>query len=362
MRVQRSPLHAIQEELGASFEEWYGWDLPAWYGTGEQEYAAIQGGAALVDRSYLGRLQATGKDVLDLLNRLSTNRVVDLLSGEAVPTVLTTERGRIIDLVSVANLGDSILVVTSPQTRGQVAQWIDRYTFLEEVAVEDVTPDTALLTLLGPGSPELVQGVLGAGAAALAPWRSTPALLDGLSLQVLRTDPLGVLGYDLLVGAEEAERLFRHLLEAGEPLGLRPVGMVALELLRLRRGWPVHGKELGEAYNPLEAGLKGAISFTKGCYIGQEVVARLDTYQKVQRQLVVLAFDGSAVQEGDRLLQEDREAGRVTSAARYQGQSIGLGYIRLGATALGNRLAVSGREGTTAKVVALAQPFGPGEE
>ena len=121
--------------------------------------------------------------------------------------------------------------------------------------------------------------------------------------------------------------VWRELIGAGAV----PAGLEAYEVLRVKEGAPVYDRELGDDYNPLEAGLWGSISFTKGCYIGQEVIARLDTYQKLQKHLVSLSFSSEAgIDAGVRLSREGREVGQVTSAARVPttGATIGLGYVR----------------------------------
>ena len=110
-------LHDVQEKAGATFASFDGWELPRTYGSTSAEYRAARQGAALLDRSAFGRLRISGADGLDLLNRLSTNKVIDLAAGEGASTVLTTNKGRIIDLLPpIINLGDELLVITSPQT------------------------------------------------------------------------------------------------------------------------------------------------------------------------------------------------------------------------------------------------------
>ena len=149
-------LHDVQEKAGATFASFDGWELPRTYGNTSEEYRAARQGAALLDRSAFGRLRISGADGLDLLNRLSTNKVIDLASGEGVSTVLTTNKGRIIDLLPIINLGDELLVITSPQTVQNVVDWIDLYTFGEDIKVRDVTEETALLSIIGPDAGALL--------------------------------------------------------------------------------------------------------------------------------------------------------------------------------------------------------------
>ena len=246
----------------------------------------------MADRSPVGRLQATGPDVLDLLNRLSTNRVDPLDPGAGETTVLTTNKGRIIDWITLLHPGDRTVILTSPPCAEAVSAWIDRYTIIEDVTVEDVTPSTALIGVLGPAASAVVEQVLGPAAAALPPLGCVSVPWGAGSALSARTSPMGVPGYDLMVDAADAASLWDALARAGAAHGVQPIGSEAMEALRVENGLPRWGPELGDAYNPLEAGLTDSISWTKGCYIGQEVVARLWTYHKVQRFLVSLTFHG----------------------------------------------------------------------
>ena len=139
------------------------------------------------------------------------------------------------------------------------------------------------------------------------------------------------------------------------------MGATAMDAARVNFGVPEYGPEMGEPYNPLEAGLIGSIDFAKGCYIGQEVIARLDTYKKVQKYLVSLRFADASVSPGDELLQEGVKVGEVTSVAPEpsDGSLMGLGYVKTAAATPGARLDVGGPEKGSAEIVSLAQPFGP---
>ena len=145
---------------------------------------------------------------------------------------------------------------------------------------------------------------------------------------------------------------------------MAPVGGDAYETLRIAQAVPQYGREMGEAYNPLETGLIGSIDFAKGCYIGQEVIARLDTYKKVQKYLVSLRFSADAVvSEGANLEQEGRSVGKVTSLATVPttGQLVGLGYVRTARAQVGSQLSLTAPGQGWAEVAALPQLFGPGE-
>ncbi len=300
---------------------------------------------ALADRSHIGRLKLTGEDALDLLNRLSTNKLDDLPPGGVMGSVLTTNKGRIIDLLFIARQDDHLLVLTSPDTRNRVAEWIDFYTFVEDVEIADITENTAMLTLLG-ASPADAHPAL----AALPHCASATADIDGIPALAIRSDfhLFGAPRIDLIAPLPDAPRLH----DALSARGAIPITAPALDLLRIQRGIPAHPHELSEGHNPLEAGLWEFISFNKGCYIGQEVVARLNAYDKIQRHLVSLSWqapDAPAPQAA--LYAADRRVGALTSVAPPEsGNPIGLGYVRKAYAEPGTLLSAVSDTGDTTEV------------
>ena len=312
------------------------------------EYAAATVAAGLVDRSHIGRLKVAGADALDLLDRLSTNRLDNLAVGRGLYTVLTSNKGRVIDLLFIARRDEHLLVLTSPETRSRVAEWIDFYTFTEDVAVEDVTDGLSMLAVLGPNAGAVLDQASGSLVSGLTPYGSVEASIGGRTVLLVRTDFARVPGYDLVVAPSDVDLLREELLRCGEPLGLRPVGAEALDVVRVEQGVPVQGSELSEKANPLEAGLIDHISFNKGCYIGQEVVARLDTYDKVQRKLVGVSWDGDAVPVGQAPLRSDgAEAGRATSHAWSPrlGRPLALAFVRKAYAEPGTVLSMESTDG-----------------
>lgn len=358
MVLQRSALHSISEGSGVTFHERFGWELPAAFFDVLSEYQAATTGAALHDVSYMGRLKATGADGLDLLNRLSTNNVVDLEPGQGAPTVLTTDRGRILDVIGVTNLGDHILLTTSPGLQQSIIDWLDKYTIMEDLTIEDITEETAMMAVLGPDSATALAAATGLDLPELAPFHAFSAEIAGRPVSIIG-QPLGALaGVALVMATEDAPLVWERL----TALGACPMGIDAYEAVRVQYGVPVHGPEMGEPYNPLEAGLIGSIDFAKGCYIGQEVIARLDTYQKVQKRLVSLRFSpGVSPSVGVDLLYDGKPVGAVTSAVSVPTteETIGLGYVRTAIASVGARLELVGFEGAWAEVLALPELFGP---
>ena len=329
------------------------------------EYRAITEGVGLHDSSYTGRLKATGEDALDLINRLSTNDIINLAPGQGAPTILTTDRGRILDLLGVVNTGEYVLLITSPDCQQAVIDWLDKYTIMEDLTVEDISGETSAFTLCGPVSATTLAGVMAPEVAAddlegMVSYAVLEGVIAGQSVLITRR-PLGdMAAFDVVVDTGSAAPVWEALAAAGAT----PVGLEAFNAALVQNAVPRQGREMGDAYNPLEAGLIGSVDFAKGCYIGQEVIARLDTYQKVQRYLVRLRFsDDATVEEGAGLELDGLRVGQVTSLAAIPstGQLAGLGYVRTARATPGQTLTLAAPSSGTAEITDLPQLFGSGE-
>lgn len=340
------------------------------------EYRAAFETAALYDHSQAGRLRAAGADAMDLLNRLSTNRVDNLPPGHGAPTILTTDRGRILDLLTVVNAGPYALLLTGPGSPPAVIAWLDKYTIMEDLTLTDITADTAQFTLCGPAAGQLIAATGLADSSQLAelePYAALDANLAGQEIMLIHHPLADLPAWDLLLWDNSAApRVWETLTAAG----FVPMGTDTWDALMVSKGIPRYGRELGDDFNPLEAGLIGAIDFAKGCYIGQEVIARLDTYQKVQKQLALLRFPANipetagaeptaAIQAavGAELTAGSRKIGQITSlAARPDtGELRALAYIRAAHAHPGTQLTLAAPHQGNAEIIRLPQLFGSGE-
>ena len=291
---------------------------------------AAERATALADRSNLGRLMATGPDLLGLLHRLSTGDVQSLLPGEGRPTVLTSAKGRIVDRLSVHHFGaEGVLLVAGPEGAAGVLAHLARYTFAESTGLSDITASTFAFALFGPS---WEASAAAAGIPMLSPYGASSCALAGVRVLVARTNGFDDQGLLVIGPRGSDEPVLAALSQAAASQGGAKVGPEALESWRILKGLPAHGHELTEDHNPLEAGLRDAISFTKGCYVGQEVVARLNTYAKVSRRLVRLELSpGVPVPElGAAVVLRGAVVGRVTSAIRPPGRAapVALAYVK----------------------------------
>jgi folate-binding protein YgfZ len=318
-------------------------------------YAALRAGAGLVDRGYLGRLQLTGADRRSYLQGLLTNDIESLSPGTGCYAALLTAQGRMVTDMRVFELGDAILIDLPVGLAENVRAHLDRFVFSEDVQVHDVTAERAEIGLYGPTAASVVTRVLQAtaDAVALPVFGSVRATYDGHDTIIVRSDDTGVLGYDVFSAASDARPLIQAFLTAGATV----VDAEAAEIVRIEAGRPRFGKDMDAETIPLEAGIDDrAISRTKGCYVGQEVIIRvLDRgHGRVVRRLVGLSLDGD-VASGAPIASGDRSIGRMTSAGYSPAldRPIGLGYVHRDFTSPGTHVTVGGN--TPGTVTAL--PF-----
>lgn len=306
-------------------------------------YVAAFRAAALYDASGRGRILFTGPDHLDFLHRMSTNGVIGSRVGDRLKTVFCDSRGRIVQVASLSRTADEATTAFVEDAPGLLA-WLERYHFSERMEQIDISSATGQLELVGPGCAEAFRAALGEDPEGSA----GPGLPLGERSSAMRLQAGGQLSLRLWGPREEIDGFRRRLLAVGVPR----LDAHAWEVLRVEWGQPAAGRELTLDHNPWEAGLGEAVHMDKGCYIGQEVVARLDTYQKVKQHLVGLRL-ADEVRSGARVEAGGRVVGAVTSAAASERLGpLALAYVRTAHCRPGTPLSV---EGTEAEVSAL--PF-----
>lgn len=291
---------------------------------------AAEHAAALADRADLGRLIATGPDILGLLHRLSTGDVEGLRPGEGKETVLTSAKGRIVERLFVHHLGDAgVLLVAGTGGAPRVQAHLAKYTFAENTGLSDITGSTFAFAIIGPKWEDAARA---AGIPELAPLAAAPLRIADIPAHAARTNGFDAQGVLVIGPKDDAARAGDALLAAARTVGGGAIDAEALEAWRILRGLPAAGSELSEERNPLEAGLYSAVSFTKGCYVGQEVVARLNTYDKVSRSLIRLRLTpGDPVpRAGASVVLGDRTIGEVTSATLPPGHdaAVALAFVK----------------------------------
>lgn len=353
-------LEELHRRAGAEFAPLGAGQRPSHYGDATAEYWAARRAAVLIDQSHRGRVRVAGRDRLDLIHRLSTNDMLALAPGRGVQNLFLSNKGRIVELFDALVFDDHLLLLLTSPNAQSVVQWIMQFVFMEDVAATDLSAETAELGIFGPAAAQVLAAA-GAAVSGLEVRDHRPAQVGGAQALVGGAASLAGSGFRLISARDDGARVWEAMVQAGAPLGLRPAGAEAEEILRIEAGLPAPGHELGDRWNPLEAELRTAISFTKGCYTGQEVVARLNTYNKVQRLLRGLRVAGGTVPRVEsRILAGGAEAGRVTSAARspaFDGV-LALAYLEREHSEPGTKLEIELDPGGTAVAAdVLSPPF-----
>ena len=335
-----SQLQAVQAAQ-ATFETKADLKVPVSFGNDAAALAAARDSVAICDRSHWGRIQVSGGDRLRFLHNQSTNNFERLNPGQGCDTVFVTSTARTIDLATAYVTENVVLLIVSPNRRQYMIDWLDRYIFFaDKVELTDVTQETATFSLIGPESNALVEQ-LGGGAIIGQPYASHQLVqLKDVEVPIAVGSGLSMPGYTLIVPTENAATVWSNLVESGSV----PLGDRVWEQLRIQQGRPVPDQELTEDYNPLEARLLQTISFEKGCYIGQETIARLNTYKGVKQYLWGIRLSAPA-QPGSVITLEDEKIGKLTSYTDTDQGFFGLGYIRTKAGGEGLKVQVGETEG-----------------
>lgn len=341
------PLHDRHASLGAAFGELKGREVVERI-PGRDEDRALRTGAGLFDASAREVIRLTGPDRVSFLQGMVTQDVEGLPVDAVADAALLTPKGAMVADARVVRRADDLLLLAEPGYGPVVLGTLERYLISEDAELSDATAGFGQLTVVGPEAEALTARVLGLGAPAGAALR--PFEAGGTTGWAL---PQGLLlpGVDLLVPAGALGKVFDRLLEAGAT----PVGFAALEVLRVERGTPRFGADMDEKTIPLEANLQRAIHYQKGCYIGQEVIARATFRGHVNRHLVGLRFAGPAPAPRTELFDGERRVGWVTSVvASPRLGPIGLGYVHRDVDQPGTGLVLAGG---TAKATIAPLPF-----
>ncbi|MGI8998057.1 MAG: aminomethyltransferase family protein [Pyrinomonadaceae bacterium] len=363
VELLRLPLDETHRQSGASMIERDGWFMPAHYGDVAAEYEAVRGGAGagLFDLSARGRIEVGGAEAVQFLNGLITNDVKALQPGAWMLAAFPNVQGRLLAHARVLRPGEATIFIfdTEPTNHATVFSALERFTLAGDFRVRDLTSETACLSVQGPRAGEIIGTTLGHDAARIERGQVTMASTANSTeqLTIMRATHTGEDGFDLICGANDAPALWHTLVNAGA----RPCGFDVLETLRIEAGVPRYGADVSETNVVLEAGLEDkAVSYTKGCYVGQEIIARIHWRGHVAKRIAGLSFTGAAgISPGAEVRAADgKKIGRVTSAtiSPALGQTIALAMLKYDYLQPGTEVIVDAGTGEgAARVVEL--PF-----
>jgi folate-binding protein YgfZ len=350
-------LHEIHQQLGARFTEVSGTQVVARYGDAPAEYQALTETAALLDFSFRGRLCLTGADRVRFLHGQVTNDIKALRPGFGCYAAVVNAKGRMEADLNVYSLEQELLLDFEPGLSGSLTQRLDKYIVADDVQVVDVATLYGLLTVQGPRAEAVIRKLTLFEQVPAEPFHILKQLDSQAGEVYLANQPrLRTKGFDLFVPVAALALVAERLIDAVRSEGGGPTGWEAFEMARIEAGIPRFGVDMDGTNFPQECGIETrALSYSKGCYIGQEVLNRIHTLGHVNRSLVGLRLVGEAtdrLSKGDKLFRAGKEVGYLTSSAGSPklGALVALGYVRNDAQAAGTELILrtaSGELGAT---------------
>jgi folate-binding protein YgfZ len=325
-----SPLQKVCEAEGGRFQNSDGWLLPFDFGSAAAEYEQARTQAALFDVSNRSKIEVTGKDASIFLHNLSTNDVKGLATSAGCEAFLATAKAKVVAHLLIYHHAKAYWLDSVAGQADKIIKHLDHFLVSEQVEFTDRTYEYAQMHLAGPQASVVLAKALVAEGSDLKPFQLREVTHDGVEGQIRRDDPLGLPGYDLVVRADQSERVWRRLVDAGA----RPAGLTVHGCLRIEAGTPVYGRDIDENTLAPEVNRTAqAICYTKGCFLGQEPIVRARDIGHVNRTLHGLIVEAQeAVPQGTVLLRDGKEVGQVTSSAvspRLQ-TAVALAYVRRG--------------------------------
>lgn len=327
-----TPLVEIYRVAGASLAESQGCVLPAAFSDLEREYVAAIEHVALFDTNWHATLTLTGRDRVKYLHAITSNNIQALEPGHGTLALLLNPQGRILSELEIYVLAESVLARTHASVRESTAATLKKFIIASDVKVQDVTDTTGSLAIEGPEAGAIVELACGAKLEEMPAMAIREVVVDGIPCQLVRRSHFGQPGVEFIAARENLATLWQKLLAIVRTRGGEPIGMHALNALRLEAGVPWYPVDFSEAMIPHEAAVETThISFNKGCYTGQEIVERVRSRGHVNRKRVPLKFSTpEPPPAGTKLRAGGAEVGFVTSAAAMPSArpSLGMGYVR----------------------------------
>ncbi len=337
---------------GARLASYRGAETPATYGDPAGEFRALLQGSALFDLSWQAKLVLSGEDRVRWLNGMVTNNIRDLALNHGVYSFLLNAQGRNQGDLTAYNRGDYLLVTTDRAQAPAIAEIFERYIIMDDVEVADISDKLGAVGIAGPKAREVLTAA-GIDVSQLEAGQVIDTVWQELGISVARSVQPQMDGYEIWIATENVEKVWDALVFAGAT----PAGTEALELYRIARGVPRYGVDLRERDLPQETGQQHALNFSKGCYIGQEIVERIRSRGNVHRVLVGFEVQGEPPQPGAKVRAADKDVGEITSAARIPfpagERTLALGYLRREVAAPGTTVDINGQSATVATL-----PFG----
>lgn len=360
--MKQTPLIAEHRAAGAKLVDFAGWEMPIQYSGVVDEYHTVRTKAGLFDISHMGRIAVSGPSAGQFLQMITTNDVIGLRPWCAQYSMVCNHQGGIKDDVFVYELGDpqEYLVCVNASNRDKIHSWMQEQSHhFPECRIQDRSEDMAQIALQGPAAREIVSALGLSALDGLKLRESTRVTIGDVSCLAARTGYTGEFGYELYVFGE-GSTVWNLLLEKGRPFGVKPAGLGARDLLRLEMGYLLYGNDIGEDTTPLEAGVEWAVSFTKGNFIGRDLLWPQKQSGPTRRLVAFELLEKGVPRHGFKILDADSALpiGEVTSGnlSPILQKGIGMGYVQPGYGVPGTSIAVDIR-GKAFPATVVKPPF-----
>jgi aminomethyltransferase len=357
--LKTTSMHAAHVESGARMVAFAGWHMPVQYAGVIDEHNTVRTKVGLFDVSHMGEVVVSGPQALDYLQRLTCNNVARIEPGRAQYTALTTPRGCFVDDMLIYRTGDDeyLNVINAANTDKDVA-WFREHARGFDVEVRDESERWCQLAVQGPSAVATLAPIAETDPDGIRYYGFVRTKVAGVPCILSRTGYTGEDGFEIYAEAGTGDALWRAVLEAGAPHGIAPIGLAARDTLRLEAKMLLYGNDMDDTTTVYEADLGWIVKLKKGEFIGRDVLAEQKT-SGVRRKLVGFEMKGRAIaRHGYRVLVGEREVGRVTSGsfAPWLKKSIGLAYVPVEQSAIGNELKIDVR-GRAESATVVPTPF-----
>ena len=359
--LRRTPIYDAHVRLGGRIVPFAGWEMPVQYKGIVDEHVAVRTAAGLFDVCHMGELEMSGQYAAQVVNYLVTNDVSRLGVGMALYTACCNEAGTILDDLIVYRAGDEkFLIVCNASNRDKIVGVFSKAA-KDHCTFKDLSDETALIALQGPKAFDVLARC-GKDAEALKELKTfhfRDAIVANVKCTVARTGYTGEDGVEIFCAWNDALTLWNHLIELGEPVGLRPCGLGARDTLRLEARLSLYGNDIDETTNPLEAGLGWVVKMDKGDFVGRAAIEAIKA-KELPRKLVGFEMTGRGIARHGYPLRDasGAEIGVCTSGSPGPtvGKNIGLGYVPTSLSAVGSTFFVDCR-GKNVEAVVVKTPF-----
>lgn len=328
--ARETPLLEFHRRNGAEFVERDGWILPAHFGSPLAEYEAVRTSVGLLDMSDYAALTLTGSDRVSWLQGMVSNDVRKLTPGNGMYAAVLDVNGKILADLRVLCAEESFILLIWEPLKDKIVAHLNRYLVADDVEIEDSSEQYGMISIQGPHALLLLSAIAPHQDAPVHMNSHAPLRIGERDVRVIRSTHTGEEGFDLSIERQDAAAIAEELERAGAALSCRWAGLQAEEILRVEAGLPRYGIDMGEDNLLLETGLDQAVSFQKGCYLGQEVIERVHSRGHVNKKLAGIFLDGqSPARRGDKIVSSEKEIGAVTSSvfSPKLNRVIALGYL-----------------------------------